>query len=75
MKLESAKSIFAKAVFRAFLIGIGGIVYLVCENKWLGGFLFLVLAYFVLFSMDLHYLREKWGISPKTSLFICKKWA
>ncbi len=64
MKLESAKSIFAKAVISGFLIGIGGIVYLVCENKYIGGFLFsfglfCIIQYgFALFTGKVGYIPE-----------------
>jgi len=40
MKLESVKSIFAKAIMSGIMIGIGGTVYLMVDNKYLGGFLF-----------------------------------
>ena len=33
MKLESFKSIFFKALMSGFMIGIGGTVYLMCDNK------------------------------------------
>ena len=37
MKVESFKSIFAKAILSGIFIGIGGTVYLAVENKYLGG--------------------------------------
>ncbi|MDE5564303.1 MAG: formate/nitrite transporter family protein, partial [Oscillospiraceae bacterium] len=40
MQSTSAVSILGKAVVAGLLIGIGGTVYLLCENKYLGGFLF-----------------------------------
>lgn len=40
MKLESIKSIFTKAILSGIMIGIGGTVYLMCDNKYIGGLLF-----------------------------------
>lgn len=40
MKFESYRSTFVKAVLSGILIGIGGVVYLMVENKYLGGFMF-----------------------------------
>lgn len=65
MKLESFKSIFAKAVLSGILIGIGGTVYLAVENKYLGGFLFslglfTILRYsFALYTGKVGYIPER----------------
>ena len=40
MKTESFKSILAKAVLSGVMIGVGGIVYMVVDNKYLGGLMF-----------------------------------
>ncbi|MBR7083991.1 MAG: formate/nitrite transporter family protein [Oscillospiraceae bacterium] len=65
MKVESFKSIFAKAVLSGILIGIGGTVYLAVENKYLGGFLFslglfTILRYgFALYTGKVGYIPER----------------
>ena len=68
MKLESVKSIFAKAIMSGIMIGIGGTVYLMVDNKYLGGFLFSF-GCFLLSSADFHFIPEKSDISPKTNPF------
>ena len=40
MKHESFRSIFFKGVAAGIMIGIGGIIYLMAENKVVGSFLF-----------------------------------
>ena len=65
MKIESAKSILAKAVMAGFMIGVGGIVYLMVENKYLGSFLFCfglftIIQYgFALYTGKVGYIPER----------------
>lgn len=40
MKLESIRSILFKAIMSGIMIGVGGTVYLMCDNKFLGSLLF-----------------------------------
>lgn len=40
MKLESIRSILFKAIMSGLMIGVGGTVYLMCDNKLLGSMLF-----------------------------------
>ena len=62
---ESAKSILVKAILSGIVIGIGGIVYLNIENKYLGGFLFslglfTILRYgFCLYTGKVGYIPER----------------
>lgn len=64
MKLESVKSIFAKAVMSGIMIGLGGIVYLVCENKYIGGLMFsfglftIIQCGFALYTGKVGYIPE-----------------
>ncbi len=64
MKVESYKSIFSKAVVSGILIGIGGIVYLLAENKYIGGFLFsfglftIIQSGFALYTGKVGYIPE-----------------
>ena len=65
MKTESAKSILAKAIMAGFMIGVGGIVYLLVENKYLGSFLFCfglftIIQYgFSLYTGKVGYIPER----------------
>ena len=64
MKTESFKSIFAKAVMSGIMIGIGGIVYMVVENKYLGGLMFsfglftIIQCGFALYTGKVGYIPE-----------------
>lgn len=40
MKLESIRSILFKTIMSGIMIGVGGTVYLMCDNKFLGSLLF-----------------------------------
>ncbi len=65
MKTESLKSILAKAVMSGMMIGIGGTIYLLVENKYLGSFLFsfglfTIIQYgFALYTGKVGYIPEK----------------
>ncbi len=65
MKLESFKSIFFKALMSGFMIGIGGTVYLMCDNKYMGGFLFsfglftIIQLGFALYTGKVGYIPER----------------
>ncbi|MDE6729928.1 MAG: formate/nitrite transporter family protein [Oscillospiraceae bacterium] len=62
---ESAKSILVKAILSGIVIGIGGIVYLNIDNKYLGSFLFslglfTILRYgFSLYTGKVGYIPER----------------
>ncbi|MGN0607965.1 MAG: formate/nitrite transporter family protein [Oscillospiraceae bacterium] len=64
MKLESFKSILAKAIMSGFMIGIGGTVYLMADNKYIGGFLFsfglftIIQLGFALYTGKVGYIPE-----------------
>jgi formate/nitrite transporter FocA (FNT family) len=64
MKLESFKSILAKAIMSGIMIGIGGTVYLMSDNKILGGFLFsfglftIIQCGFALYTGKVGYIPE-----------------
>ncbi len=64
MKLESFKSILAKAIMSGIMIGIGGIVYLMVDNKYLGGLLFsfglftIIQCGFALYTGKVGYIPE-----------------
>lgn len=64
MKTESFKSIFSKAVMSGIMIGIGGIVYLVMDNKYLGGLMFsfglftIIQCGFALYTGKVGYIPE-----------------
>lgn len=65
MKLESFRSIFCKAIMSGFMIGIGGTVYLMCDNKYIGGFLFsfglftIIQLGFALYTGKVGYIPER----------------
>lgn len=65
MPVESFKSVFAKSIMSGVLIGIGGIVYLSVENKYLGAFLFslglftIIQFGFSLYTGKVGYIPEK----------------
>lgn len=65
MPVESFKSVFAKSIMSGILIGIGGIVYLSVENKYLGAFLFslglftIIQFGFSLYTGKVGYIPEK----------------
>ncbi len=65
MKTESLKSILAKAVMSGIMIGIGGTIYLLVENKYLGSFLFsfglfTIIQYgFALYTGKVGYIPER----------------
>lgn len=64
MKLESFKSILAKAIMSGIMIGIGGTIYLMSENKYIGGFLFsfglftIIQLGFALYTGKVGYIPE-----------------
>lgn len=64
MKLESFKSILTKAVLSGVMIGLGGIVYLVMENKLMGAFMFsfglftIIQRGFALYTGKVGYIPE-----------------
>lgn len=64
MKLESFKSILIKAIMSGIMIGVGGTVYLMVENKYLGGFLFsfglftIIQCGFALYTGKVGYIPE-----------------
>lgn len=64
MSKESVKSIFAKAVLAGVLIGIGGIVYLSADNKYMGAFLFS-LGLFTIVQFGLALYTGKVGYIPE----------
>lgn len=65
MNIESFRSIFAKAVMSGIMIGTGCTVYLLSENKYIGGFLFsfglfTIIQYgFALYTGKVGYIPEK----------------
>ncbi len=65
MSAESFKCIFVKSIISGLLIGIGGIVYLTADNKYLGAFLFslglftIIQFGFSLFTGKVGYIPEK----------------
>lgn len=64
MKTESFKSILAKAVLSGLMIGVGGIVYMVVDNKYLGGLMFsfglftIIQCGFALYTGKVGYIPE-----------------
>lgn len=64
MKRESIKSIFFKGIMAGIMIGIGGIIYLMAENKVVGSFLFsfglfTIIRYgFALYTGKVGYIPE-----------------
>ncbi len=64
MKLESFKSILTKAIMSGLMIGVGGSVYLMVDNKYLGGFLFsfglftIIQCGFALYTGKVGYIPE-----------------
>lgn len=64
MNAETYRSIFCKAIVSGLLIGMGGIVNLLCENRYLGGFLFsfglfCIIRYgFALYTGKVGYIPE-----------------
>lgn len=61
---ESVKSIFAKSIISGILIGIGGIVYLSAENKYIGAFLFS-LGLFTIIQFGFSLYTGKVGYIPE----------
>lgn len=65
MKKESIRSIIVKAIMSGFMIGIGCTVYLSCDNKYIGGFLFsfglfTIIQYgFYLYTGKVGYIPER----------------
>lgn len=65
MKLESFRSIFCKAIMSGVMIGLGGTVYLMCDNKYIGGFLFsfglftIIQLGFALYTGKVGYIPER----------------
>lgn len=64
MVKESFKSIFAKAIMSGILIGVGGMVYLSVDNKYLGGFLFS-LGLFTIVQFGFSLYTGKVGYIPE----------
>lgn len=64
MKTESLRSTFAKAISAGIMIGIGGIVYLMAENKIIGAMLFsfglftIIRSGFALYTGKVGYIPE-----------------
>lgn len=64
MKLESFRSILIKAILSGLMIGVGGTVYLMVDNKYLGGFLFsfglftIIQCGFALYTGKVGYIPE-----------------
>lgn len=64
MKTESFKSILSKAVLSGLMIGVGGIVYMVVDNKYLGGLMFsfglftIIQCGFALYTGKVGYIPE-----------------
>ena len=64
MKTESFRSILTKAVMSGIMIGMGGIVYLVMENKLMGAFMFsfglftIIQRGFALYTGKVGYIPE-----------------
>ncbi|MGN0633272.1 MAG: formate/nitrite transporter family protein [Oscillospiraceae bacterium] len=62
---ESFLSIFAKAIMSGILIGVGGIVYLKADNKYMGAFLFslglftIIQFGFALYTGKVGYIPER----------------
>ncbi len=65
MKTESIKSIIAKGILSGVMIGLGGTIYLLLENKYLGSFLFsfglfTIIQYgFALYTGKVGYIPER----------------
>lgn len=65
MKRESFRSIFFKGIAAGIMIGVGGIIYLMAENKVVGSFLFsfglfTIIRYgFALYTGKVGYIPEK----------------
>lgn len=68
---ESFKSVFAKSVMSGILIGIGGIVYLSVENRYLGAFLFS-LGLFTIIQFGFSLYTGKVGYIPEKRLTYIK---
>lgn len=62
--MESIKSVFTKAVLAGIFIGIGGIVYLSVDNKYIGAFLFS-LGLFTIVRFGLALYTGKVGYIPE----------
>ncbi|SFX91003.1 formate/nitrite transporter family protein [Ruminococcus sp. XPD3002] len=64
MRSESFISILAKAVLSGLMIGVGGIVYLMVDNKYIGGFMFsfglftIIQCGFALYTGKVGYIPE-----------------
>lgn len=72
MPVESFKSVFAKSIMSGILIGIGGIVYLSVENKYLGAFLFS-LGLFTIIQFGFSLYTGKVGYIPEKPVFYIKE--
>lgn len=72
MPVESFKSVFAKSIMSGILIGIGGIVYLSVENKYLGAFLFS-LGLFTIIQFGFLLYTGKVGYIPEKPVFYIKE--
>ena len=65
LKKESVLSILMKAIMSGIMIGVGGTVYLSCDNKYIGGFLFsfglfTIIQYgFYLYTGKVGYIPER----------------
>lgn len=64
MTAESVKSVFAKSLMSGILIGIGGIVYLSTDNKYIGAFLFS-LGLFTIIQFGFSLYTGKVGYIPE----------
>lgn len=72
MPVESFKSVFAKSIMSGIIIGIGGIVYLSVENKYLGAFLFS-LGLFTIIQFGFSLYTGKVGYIPEKPVFYIKE--
>lgn len=69
--LKRFADIFLRAVLTGFAIGIGGVIYLSCENKYIGAFLFGTGLFVILsFSFNLFTGKVGYAIENKPSYMI-----
>lgn len=75
--MKKSLSSFLKACLAGVSIGIGGSVYLSCDNRYIGAFLFAI-GLFLIFSYDLNLFTGKVGYAlenpPAYILFLVNVW-